>query len=567
MTFGFKLSHRLARGFVLAGTLGTLAACAGDNLTQPTDSTNPVNTISLSPATASLAVSSTLQLDALLRDSAGVTLSGRTISWKSDAGSIATVSASGLVLGADTGTATITASSEGKTASATVRVTRATATTSVAHAGYFVSPSGSSGADGSMAHPWSLAAALAGGNGHVQPGDTIWLRGGTYRGSFTSTVSGTSGKPVVIRQYPGEHALINGAGAARTATILDVTGPWVVLWGFEITDTDADRTWSQTGNAGRPHGLANYASHTKYISLLVHDAGTGIYNDANQSDVEIVGCVFYNNGWQGPDRGHGHGVYIRSNTGPVTARDNVMFNQFGYGIHVYTNPGEAKLNNVHLDDNIVFDNGLLSNNSSSANILLGGDDTADRDDVSGNVLWYATSSTSINLRVGYGSLVNGSVSLTNNYVAGGSPVLDLGYWKSLTANGNNFLGTSSLLSLEDPSVSSSKFSGQTSSSMPSTTKVFTRKVPYETGRVNVAVFNWGKAGTVSVNLDGMLPLGSQYEIHNVQDMNGSPVVSGTFTGGSVTVPIQAVSAPAPVGWSKRPGTGTDFAAFVVTIRQ
>ena len=438
---------------------------------------------------------------------------------------------------------------------------------SVSHGGFFVSPAGSSSGDGSMDRPWTLSAALAGGNGKVQPGDTIWLRAGTYRGSFQSTVSGTSGNPVVFRQYPGEHAIIDGAGTARTGNALKVTGSWVTFWGFEMTNTDADRTSSELGNGGRAHALANYASHTRYIGLIVHDYGVGIYNDYHYSDVEIVGCVFYNNGWQGPDRGHGHAIYIRSNTGPVTARDNVIFNQFGYGVHVFTNPGEGLLNNIRIEGNVAFNNGMLSDNSSASNILVGGDDKADNDVVKGNMTYFASTSKSTNMKIGYGSTKNGSVQIKDNYVAGGGPVLNMGYWSSTTASGNTFIGTSSLVTINNPSLSSSTFSGQTSSSLPTTTKVFVRKVPYEAGRVNVVVYNWGKDGSVTVNLDGMLPAGSRYEVHNVQDMDGSAVASGTFNGGSVTLPIRSVSAPAPVGWSNHPGTGTEFAAYIVTIRQ
>src|SRR5258705_10764463 len=56
------------------------------------------------------------------------------------------------------------------------------------HGGYYASPSGSSGGDGSQQGPWDLRTALAGGNGKVQPGDTVWLRAGTYKGPFTVTV-------------------------------------------------------------------------------------------------------------------------------------------------------------------------------------------------------------------------------------------------------------------------------------------------------------------------------------------------------------------------------------------
>ncbi|HET8712167.1 MAG TPA: Ig-like domain-containing protein [Gemmatimonadales bacterium] len=576
MTFGFKLSHRLARGFCIVGIAAALAACAGENPTLP-PSDKPVNSVSVSPSSADLPLSASLQLSAILKDADGATLNGRAVTWTSDAEEIATVSASGLVeSGADTGSATITASSEGKSAHATVRVKKNAPPPPpppppppTEHAGYYVSPSGSSSGDGSRAKPWNFATALAGAGGKVQPGDTVWMLGGTYRGTFTSTVTGTSGKPVVFRQYPGERALIDGAGAARTATVLNVRGSWVVFWGFEMTNTDADRTHDATGNGGRPHALANYAPHTKYISLVVHDAGVGIYNDPNQYDVEITGCVFYNNGWQGPDRGHGHAIYLRSNTGPVTAHDNVLFNQFGYGVHVYTNPGDGLLNNITIEGNIAFNNGTLSTNSSSSNILVGGDDRADGDKVSKNMAYFPPGVTATNMKVGYGSLENGSVVLTDNYAVGGGPVLSMGYWSSSTISGNSFIGTSSVLSLSDPALSASRFAGQTGSSLPSSTKVFVRRVAYEKGRAIVAVYNWGNNGSVDVNLDGIMPLGAQYEIRNVQNWGGGAVTSGTFNGGSVSLPIQAVSPPTPVGWTTKraPATGTTFGAYVVMMRE
>lgn len=572
MTFGFKISHRLARGFWLVSSVVALAACAGENPTTP-PSNQPVNSVTVSPNTADLGMTATVQLTAVLRDADGNALSGRAVSWNSDLKNVATVSTSGLVQAADTGTATITAVSEGKRASAQVRVKKDAPPPPppppTDHAGYYASPAGTSGGDGTRSRPWNLATALAGAGGKVQPGDTVWMLGGTYRGTFVSTVSGTSGKPVVFRQYPGERALIDGAGAARTATVLNVKGQWVVFWGFEMTNTDADRTYSQTGNGGRPHSLANYAPHTKYISLVVHDAGVGIYNEPNQYDVEITGCVFYNNGWQGPDRGHGHAIYIRSNTGPVWAHDNVLFNQFGYGVHVYTNPGEGLLNNIKIEGNIAFNNGTLATNSSSSNILVGGDDKANGDVVTKNLTYYPPGITATNMKVGYGSLQNGSVEVTNNYVVGGSPVLSMGYWSSSTVSGNNFIGTSSVLSLDDPALSPTKFAGQTATALPGGTKVVVRRVSYEKGRAIVAVYNWGNSGSVDVNLDGILPLGAQYEIRNVQNWNGGPVASGSFNGGSVSLPIQAVPPPPPVGWTTKtaPATGTVFGAYVVLMRE
>lgn len=567
MTFGFKISHRLARGFWSLGVAAALVACAGESPTEPKQSSspNPVSTITISPLPASVALNGTLQLSAVVRDSTGTMLSGRTIAWTSGAQNIATISTSGVVQGVDTGTAMITASSEGKNASAAVRVTK-TATTPVGdHAGYFVSPSGSTSGDGSKATPWNLATALENGSGRVQPGDTVWLRGGTYRGSFRSTLTGSAGKPIVVRQYPGERAIIDGAGESRST--LYVGGEYSVFWGFEITNSDPHRSLSLSA-AQRTDQIANYASHTKYIDLVVHDGGVGLYNESPYFDVEIVGCILYNVGFQRPDRGHGHALYLRSNTGPVTARDNIMFNQFGYGIHAFTNPGEGQLKNIRLEGNVAFNNGTLSNNSTASNILLGGDAYSTGGVVKSNFTYAAPHAAARAVRVGWGTLKNGTVQLLDNYFVGGDTVLDVGYWSSLTATGNRLMGGVGV-NLNDAGMSLSKFTGQIQAALPTATKVVVRANPYEKGRANVIVYNWGQAGSVSLDLSDIVPAGKTYEIRNVQDLYGSPVVSGKYTGGSVTLPIRAVSPPVPVGFSssRAPSTGTTFNVYVVTIPQ
>src|SRR5439155_9078696 len=65
----------------------------------------------------------TAQLTAALRDANGNPLSGRTVTWATSDGGVATVSSTGLVTGVTVGSATITATSEGKSGSATVTVT------------------------------------------------------------------------------------------------------------------------------------------------------------------------------------------------------------------------------------------------------------------------------------------------------------------------------------------------------------------------------------------------------------------------------------------------------------
>ncbi|MGH7531166.1 MAG: hypothetical protein ACREMN_12340 [Gemmatimonadales bacterium] len=431
-------------------------------------------------------------------------------------------------------------------------------------AGYYAAPGGSSAGDGSYRKPWDLATALAGGGGRVSPGDTIWLRGGTYRGPFRSTVRGVPGKPVVVRGLPGERAIIDAAGSLESTW--HVGGEYSVFWGFEITNSAPDRMLSGSGRRGNV--IANYASHTTYVNLVVHDGGVAFYNESDYSHVEIAGCIIYNSGWQRGDRGHGHAIYLRSNTGPVTARDNILFNQFGYGVHVFTNPGEGRLDNIRLEGNVAFNNGTLSSNSTAANILFGGDGSSTGGVLRDNLTYVSPGVGGDNVHVGWGTLQNGSVRLVNNYVAGGATALEVGYWSSLTATGNRIMGTGAVVQLHDPAMSLGEFSGQTASTLPTETRVVVRGNPYERGRAHIVVYNWGRHGAVAVDLAGIVPTGARYEVRNVQQLFGAPVVAGTFRGGPITLPIVGVRPPVPTGMSRSraPATGIAFNAYVVTIR-
>jgi hypothetical protein len=102
---------------------------------------------------------------------------------------------------------------------------------------------------------------------------------------------------------------------------------------------------------------------------------------------------------------------------------------------------------------------------------------------------------------------------------------------------------------------------------PTEPRIFVRPNRYESGRAHIVVFNWPRQAAVAVSLAGVLQAGDRYEIRNVQDIYGPPVVSGTFDGGAVIVPMSGVEPPAPIGRvapNRAPRTGPEFDVFVVT---
>src|SRR5689334_5867418 len=82
---------------------------------------------------------------------------------------------------------------------------------------FFVSPTGSAHGNGSTEAPWNLSTALQA-SALVKPGDTIWIRAGTYQGAFTCTLLGSATAPIVVRSYGHERATIDGNLTGRAVT-------------------------------------------------------------------------------------------------------------------------------------------------------------------------------------------------------------------------------------------------------------------------------------------------------------------------------------------------------------
>ena len=86
------------------------------SVTVRTSAPKPVATVTISPSSYSLAIGATVQLVATLRDANGIALTGRAVTWSTSNSAVASGTATGNVAaiqGVSSGSATITASSEG----------------------------------------------------------------------------------------------------------------------------------------------------------------------------------------------------------------------------------------------------------------------------------------------------------------------------------------------------------------------------------------------------------------------------------------------------------------------
>jgi Right handed beta helix region len=114
---------------------------------------------------------------------------------------------------------------------------------------YYVAPSGSDGAAGTLAAPW---ASFAHAQSVAVAGDTVYFRGGTYTfthadsactsatasvDAITLNKSGTAGNPIHYWAYPGEKPLFDFSPMTDDCRIkgFDVTGSYIHLKGLEIS--------------------------------------------------------------------------------------------------------------------------------------------------------------------------------------------------------------------------------------------------------------------------------------------------------------------------------------------
>jgi hypothetical protein len=593
---------RLPRTYVVLAALIASGACTDDHVVGPTPDASLAAargpTMSVTPSATTLMLGESVQLATSIvtgnRDETSGKIakatgggSAKGVRWVSTDPAVAAVSPDGFVTTVGEGEASIFAYRGN---------TFARADLLVIPKGFIVAPDGKSSGDGSRERPWDLATALDGADGDVVPGSLVWIRGGTYPGAFRGEVSGTALAPIVFRAYPRERAIIDGASSSNST--LKILGDWTVYQGFEIMSSDPDRTGSRPDLVYFDDATAN----SKIVNLVLHDGGNAIYTDKRARDIEVYGCIIYNNGWQS-SRGSGHAIYTKNLAGWKRFRDNVMFNQFGYGVHAFSDPGSGVIFNIELDGNVSFNNGSLARpgRPGSANILVGGYDKSDNVHLRENMTYFSPGYDVMNVRVGYtNTLLNGAATVRDNYIVGGTLAMDVGFWNAVTMTGNTLLSLAEVVDLRDNTVSGQTWDGnvylndpaawvwrydsrsftfegwraatgltgvdQATATLPTAPRVFVRPNAYEAGRATIVVYNWTNHSAVAADVAGVLQPGDSYELRSVQNPIGEPLASGVYRGGMLSMPMGSSTPAAPIGGSASPvpSTGVAFDAFLLT---
>jgi hypothetical protein len=468
---------------------------------------------------------------------------------------------------------------------------------------YFVAPRGRSVGDGSRFDPWDLNTALSGSK-RLLPGDTIWMLGGVYRGMFTSKLEGREGKPITVRPASGQRVTVDCRTATGSNPRFRIEGAHCVFRDFIVTCSDRRRVTQIPGYGEMARGgIFCVGSHIKLVNLVIHDVGSGIGFWSQGEGGEIYGCLIFNNGWLGPDRGHGHGIYAQNELGTKTIADNIVFNQFGGGIHCYGS-SRAALNNFHIEGNVGFNNGCQAAvEQRTRGVLCGGGSSVRGARVLENVL-YSDRFTRV-LEVGYYDAMASNIDaeVRDNYIIGSAHIIN---FERVKFTDNTIVGNVPMLELRsqehvDRSVyewNHNQYFGRVADARPFTRirgsdvqhrdfarwqettgfdldgkyhdqkvgcDIIVRPNKYQQGRAHVVVINWEDRAEVDVDLSAVLEPEQEFRIVSAQNFFGAPVVRSTYGGRTVRLPLRPITPQPALGWEDHPLHVTEprFAVFLV----
>jgi len=493
---------------------------------------------------------------------------------------------------------------------------------SVRAADFYIATNGTFIGDGSITNPWDVYTAFNQ-PASVQPGDTLWLRGGIYIPedpswpSIECYIQGTPSAPIIVRQYPGERAIFQEVPYPQYTGIYDQdvlymdSGGYVWFWDFELRSTNTTRCTTVTGSDPTPtelpipNSVNITAPGVKLINMIIHDCRGGVGMFVGATDGEVYGCLIYNNGWDAPDRGHGHALYVQNQNGLMTLSDNILFNQFGLGIHGYT-VGSYEQNYL-VENNVIFNNGAIGQYP-DANVgeqILFGNVPISNLNIISNYIYQPFGVYSSLLQLDYALVDNTTGVVAGNYIAGGCTegqyAIYANNYQSMIVTGNTVYANGYMLDMINNASSESdhntyygtsgdNFNNDTSaytfSGWQSATgydrhstynvnvtppnQIIVNPNAFEAKRANIIVYNWAGSNSVNVNVSNVLSPGDNFEIMNAQNWFGPPVLVGTYNGSSISLPMTNLTTVAPNGVPNSctptnaiPITGTQFNVFVI----
>ncbi len=161
---------------------------------------------------------------------------------------------------------------------------------------YYVSTTGNDEGTGTINFPFKTINKLL---FVIEPGDTGFIRGGTYPLNYTTQHSGTEVEPIVIKAYENEHTVLVGKGRISDGGRFRIKHSWYIIENLELKNASAGFT------------ITSYGTHNIIRNCSVHyHYYTGIYLTNGAAYNQIIDCDAYDMYDTRTDGGSGDGYSI-----------------------------------------------------------------------------------------------------------------------------------------------------------------------------------------------------------------------------------------------------------------
>ena len=337
----------LATGVAAGST--NITASSGGVVSTPaaalavTASTPVLQSITISPTSASIAVGATQQFTATGHYSNGSTQTlASGVTWSSSATTYATIGATGLATGVAAGSTSIAASSSG-VVSAPAAALAVTAVTTGSGKSFYVAPTGSDSNPGTSASPWLTIQHAA---STVPAGSTVYVAAGTYNESINVTVSGTSSAPITFTGESG--AIVSGTGLTPStsqtqglwnigsATPAGVDVSYITIQGFTIenyTTSNANACPAGIWISGASNGIQILNNTITNITTTSEKEGNAFGISAYGTETTAInGLVISGNTVYGLKTGNSETVNVDGNVTNFTITNNTIHDNDNIGI-------------------------------------------------------------------------------------------------------------------------------------------------------------------------------------------------------------------------------------------
>jgi hypothetical protein len=254
----------------------------------------------------------------------------------------------------------------------------------------YAAPDGAEGAAGTEADPTTVTAAIA----KVEPGGTIYMRGGTYDLSETVAIEpgndGTAADRTELFAYPGETPVMNFSAQAEDSANrgLAIGGDWWHVQGI-VVEHAGDNGILVGGSDNVIERVVTRHNADSGLQLSRYTAGAP--EEEWPANNLIVSVESHDNVDSDGEDADGFAPKLTVGPGNVF-RYTVSHNNIDDGYDLYTKGDTGPIGSVTIEDSLAYENGTLSDGSQAGagdrnGYKLGGEDIGVDHVVTGSIAY------------------------------------------------------------------------------------------------------------------------------------------------------------------------------------